>query len=132
MLEEIIEKPTNLVSFGAGDYFLDRVPELVERFRRSSAKKCKNVKVIRALKYHASHEHEKDPSRETQYFRTLEELKVDIQIIEDKISICSIAENAPIGVLIKHKEIAETFAALFFELWNALERIKILENKKDL
>jgi predicted transcriptional regulator len=64
---------------------------------------------------------------QTKYFRILEELKVDIQITDDKISISSVENNAPIWVLIKHREIAHAFSEIFHELWKALDRIEELE-----
>ncbi len=51
--------------------------------------------MIRSEKYRQLHTN--DPIKmQTKYFRILEELKVDIQIIDDKISISSIENNAPI------------------------------------
>jgi hypothetical protein len=52
---------------------------------------------------------------------------VDIQITDDKISISSVENNAPIWVLIKHREIAHAFSEIFHELWKALDRIEELE-----
>lgn len=84
--------------------------------------------MLRSEKYRTLHND--DPiKKKTKYFRTLEELKVDIQIIDDRISISSVENNAPMGVLIKHAEIANAFSEIFHELWNALVRIEQLEKK---
>lgn len=121
LLEEITEKSANCVTFGAGDYFLDRVPDVVKKFRRNAAKQYKSAKILRVPKYRERHTDEKDPSRRTRYFRFLEELKIDIQIVEDKIAISSIASGASVGVLIKHQEIAEAFRQIFEEVWRNSE-----------
>jgi len=92
-LEEMLDKPTDMVSFGAGDYFLDSAPDLVNRFRRNAVKQYKNVKIIRASKYRDRHMNETNQKYKTHYFRLLEELKIDIQIVEDKISISSIEKE---------------------------------------
>lgn len=36
LLEEMLEHPTNMVSFGAGDYIKEKYPEIVTNFRKKS------------------------------------------------------------------------------------------------
>ncbi len=36
LLEEMLEHPTNMVSFGAGDYLREKYPEIVTNFRKKS------------------------------------------------------------------------------------------------
>lgn len=50
--------------------------------------------MIRSEKYQQLHLN--DPTKmQTKYFRILEDLKVDIQITDNKISIASVENNAP-------------------------------------
>lgn len=120
LFNKMIETPSNLVSFGAGDYFLDQVPELIQKFRDKAYKQYKNIKVIRAPKYKSKHK--KDiREMETKYFLEIDELKVDIQITENKVSIASVSQNSPMGILIVNREIADAFQQIFNELWKKLD-----------
>ncbi len=120
MSEEMMSTPTNLFSFGAGDYFLTKEPELVKKFRAKSAKRYKKVNILRSAKYQSLH---KDDIRSThRYFHFIEELKIDIQIVEDKLSIVSLENSSPVGILIKHQDIVNGFKEIFMELWKREEK----------
>lgn len=121
MYGKMLEKPTNLYSFSAGDYFLSKVPDAVTRFRKKSPAKYEHVWIIRSPKYAPLHTGPKAGTL-TRYFRTIDELKVDIQIVEDRMSIVSVDGAVPMGLLIEHREIVETFRQLFREVWNGLEK----------
>ncbi len=117
MLDELLTHPTTLYSFGAGDYFLEKEPELILNFRKKAKHAYKKVFVMRSPKYR--HLHEKDPlNYQTKYFQSLNELEVDFQITDDMLSITSIKQSIPVGILIKHKEIVNAFTQIFQELWN--------------
>jgi hypothetical protein len=115
MANEMINKESELFSFWAWDYFLGQEPELVKKFRSKSLKQYNKVKIFRSPKYQSLH---KNDNRSThQYFQYIDELKIDIQITEDKLSIISLENNAPVGLLIKHQDIVNGFKQIFLELW---------------
>lgn len=119
LLFRMVDAPGDLVSFGAGDYFASKYPELVKNFRKKAYKEYRHIRVIRAEKYRKLHSN--DPAHmQNRYFRTIDELTVDIQVREDKMSIISIDTGAPMGVLIEHADITNAFRKLFDELWNTL------------
>lgn len=115
LANEMISRQSDLFSFSAGDYFLLKQPELIEKFRSKSIKKYKNVYVFRAPKYKQLH---KDNTQSIhRYFRFIEELKIDIQITEDRLSIISLENSSPMGILITHQDIVNGFKQIFSELW---------------
>jgi hypothetical protein len=117
LLDTLVKKETDLYSFGAGDYFLSKQPDLIAKFRAKAKQKYKNIFVMRAPKYRSVHEGKDSGNFQTKYFSAIDELTVDIQITEDMLSIISVDDNAPIGVLIKHAEIVREFQKIFVELW---------------
>ena len=120
LYEIMVDNPDDLISFGAGDYFLDKTPEIIESFRKKAYSKPKTVKVIRSQKYKIRHH--KDPEWiQTRYFRKIEELLVDIQVSKNLISIASINQNMPVGIIITNSEIAKTITQIFEELWEQLK-----------
>lgn len=121
MFNELLLNPTTLYSFGAGDYFLQKEPGMIESFRKKSKNVYKDTYVMRAPKYHPLHNN-KIAHRYNQYFQFIEELKVDIQIVDDVLTIASLENSSPIGVVIKHQEIVNAFKAIFIELWKRMER----------
>lgn len=122
MFDLLVEKPTKLYSFGAGDYFLEKEPDLIENFRKKWMKAYKEVYIIRSKKYASLHTEE--PAKiKTKYFKHIDELKVDIQITDDKMTITSLWETKPVGIIIKHKEIVEAFENIFNEFWQGLDEI---------
>lgn len=103
-----------LYAFGAGDYISLREPEIVKKFRSKSLKKYKRSMIIRAPKYKHLYYGEQTPK---QYFRYIDEWKVDIQITRDAIAIISLEETSPIGLIIQHQDIADAFQQIFMEVW---------------
>ncbi len=121
MFEMLLSHPTEIFSFGAGDYFLAKEPRFIESFRKKAFKIYKEVYVLRPSKYQALHTN--DPkNRHNRYFKHIEELKIDIQIIDDMITIASLEGFVPIGVAIKHAAIVEAFRQIFLELWGNSEK----------
>lgn len=121
MFDELLLNPTTLYSFGAGDYFLQKEPKMIQNFRKKSKNVYKDTYVMRAQKY-KSLRTKKIEHRYNQYFQFIEELKVDIQIVNDVLTIASLENSSPIGVVIKHQEIVHAFKAIFIELWKRMER----------
>lgn len=119
LLFHMVDEPGDLVSFGAGDYFAAKHPELVENFREKAYKEYRNIRVIRAAKYQALHQ-EPPKHMQNKYFRYVEELTTDIQVRENKMSIISIDSGAPMGVLIEHTDMTAAFRMLFEEMWESL------------
>ncbi len=122
MLMDLSQEPGEMYSFGAGDYFNTKMPDLVKKFRHNAHKVLREIYVIRSPKYRELHEGKIEKQLHTHYFKYIEELKMDVQIREETIGITSIFDNAPIGILIKHKEIAEEFQKIFKELWMRCEK----------
>jgi len=119
LLFAMVEEEGDLVSFGAGDYLHQVYPEIIDDFRRKAFTEYRNIRVLRSPKY--AELHFKDPAHmETRYFSGIEELTVDIQVREDKMSILSIDKGAPMGVLIEHDDITRAFGQIFDELWGRL------------
>ena len=58
MFDSLLEKPTKLYSFWAGDYFLEKAPNLIEKFRKKGIKTYKEVAIIRAKKYEPLHQND--------------------------------------------------------------------------
>lgn len=120
MLDDLLKSPspntppTTLCAFGAGDYIFRQEPDIVKKFRAKSMKKYKSTMIIRAPKYKELYT---DGRKQDQYFQYIDELKVDIQITEDTIAILSLEHISPIGLIIKHQEIANAFRQIFMELW---------------
>lgn len=116
MFDEMLMKDGTLLSFGAGDYYMEKYPDLVKNFRKKSQKQNQKVLIFRGNKYKDLH---KNDNRSThRYFSTIDEFKIDIQIKEDKLSIVSLENSFPIGILIKHQSIVNGFAQIFHELWS--------------
>lgn len=121
LLFAMVEEEGDLVSFGAGDYLLGKYPEMVEDFRRKAFTEYRRIRVIRSPKYKEAHYD--DPAHmETRYFTAIDELTVDVQVREDKMSILSIDKGAPMGVLIEHEDITGAFRQIFDELWGRLPK----------
>lgn len=118
MLDIFSDLPGEVRTLSAGDYISERNPELVKRFRQRAMQINRDIYVIRAAKYKKVHESKNEKHYKTRYFRHLDELKIDIQIREGTIWLVSILDNAPIGIMIKHQEIADEFQKLFQELWS--------------
>lgn len=116
MFDELLTHPTELYSFGAGDYFLQKEPELIDKFRKKAKKVYRNVYVMRSPKYKAIHTTD-TTNKQNHYFKNIEELKVDIQIVDDLITIATIEDPAPIGIVIKHAVIVNAFKQIFEEVW---------------
>lgn len=117
MFHGLLTKGSSLYSFSAGDYFLQKEPELIQRYRTKSNYAHKNVQIIRAKKYEPLHKN--DPSfMQTQYYQNINELRIDIQIAGDTLSIASMENDYPIGILIKHDAIAQGFQQIFQEIWS--------------
>ncbi len=123
MLLDLSHMPGEIFTFSAGDYFATKSPELVKKFRQNAHQDMnRKIYVIRPKKYRELHEGKDKKCLYTQYFSHIDELKIDFQILEETISITSLSDNAPIGILIKHKEIAEEFQKIFKELWLRCEK----------
>lgn len=120
MYDELIQTPTDLYSFWAWDYFISKEKTLIESFRKKSQKTYKTIYVIRSPKYKDLHQND-TKKMNTRYFEGIDELKVDIQIVQDKMSIISLWEPKPIWIMIKHKEIVEAFENIFKEIWKKLD-----------
>lgn len=116
MFDELLTHPTELYSFGAGDYFLSKEPELINDFRKKAKKVYRNVYVMRSPKYKVIHTTD-TPSKQNRYFKSIDELKVDIQIVDDLMTIATIEGAAPIGIVIKHAVIVGAFKSIFEEMW---------------
>jgi hypothetical protein len=121
MFDELLLHPTSLYSFGAGDYFLQKEPHLIESFRKKSRNVYQDTYVMRAKKYQPLHL-KAVPHRHNRYFQFIEELKVDIQIVDDVLTIASLENIAPVGIVIKHQVIVDAFKAIFIELWKRMEK----------
>jgi len=115
MSDELLKDSNEMLSFWAGDYFLEKYPNIIETFRKKSKKQYKKVKILRAKKY--EYLHQNDKRSEHRYFNHIDELKIDIQITEDKISIISLDNSVPTGILIRHQDIVNGFKEIFKELW---------------
>lgn len=124
MFEELLTRPTSLYSFGAGDYFLGKEPELIKNFRKKGQKVYRDTYVIRSPKYKSLHTNDGE-KRYNRYFQHIEELKIDIQIVDDVLTIASMENTAPIGIVIKHQGIVDAFKGIFSELWNCIEQDEI-------
>ena len=111
--------PMTLCAFGAGDYISWQEPNIVNKIRSKSLKKYKSAMIIRAPKYKYLYE---NWIKKDKYFQYIDELKVDIQIAEDTISILSIEHSSPIWLIIKHQDIANAFRQIFMELWMRKEK----------
>lgn len=115
MSDELLKDSSEMLSFWAGDYFLEKYPDIVLAFRSKSKKQYKKVKIIRPKKYEKLHTN--DNRIENKYFKHIEELKIDIQITKEKLSIISLNNANPVGVLIQHQDIVNGFYEIFKELW---------------
>ena len=99
MLDDLLKSPkpntpqNTLCAFGAGDYIIEKEPEIVKEFRSKSMKKYKSAMIIRSPKYKHLYLNGKGKDR---FFRYIEELKVDIQIADDTIAILSLEQASPI------------------------------------
>lgn len=99
MLDDLLKSPkpnsppTTLCAFGAGDYILEKEPDIVKEFRSKSMKKYKTAMIIRSPKYRHLYQNGKEKDR---FFRYIDELKVDIQIADDTIAILSLEQSSPI------------------------------------
>lgn len=122
MLMDLSKEPGEMYTFGAWDYFNTKKPNLTKKFRQNALQVNREIYVIRSPKYRELHEGKDEKLRHTNYFKYIEELKMDIQIRKETIAITSIFDNAPIGILIKHQEIAEEFQKIFKELWLRCEK----------
>ena len=120
MFDNLVENQTTLYSFWAWDYFLQKEEEFIKKFRKKSIKSYDNVYIIRAPKYEKLHKNDV-VKQKTKYFKHIEELKIDIQIVDDKMTITSLWEPTPIWILIKHKEIIDAFKQIFTEIWKKLD-----------
>ena len=120
MLDDLLKSPvpnappSTLCAFGAGDYIFRKEPEIVKKFRAKSMQKYKTTMILRAPKYKDLYTNGK---KQNQYFQYIDELKVDIQIAEDTIAILCLEHTSPIGLVIKHQDIANAFRQIFMELW---------------
>ncbi len=116
MFDELLVHPTELFSFGAGDYLLSKQPELIKNFRKKAKNMYRNVYVLRSPKYKAIHTTD-TAKKQNRYFKYIEELKVDIQIVDDLMTIVTIEDPASVGIVIKHAVIVDAFKSLFQEMW---------------
>lgn len=122
MLMDLSKEPGKVYTLSAGDYFHTKNPDLVKKFRQNAHKIDREVYVIRPPKYWELHEVKTEKNYHTNYFKYIDELKIDIQIRKEAIGITSMFDNAPIWILIKHQEIAEEFQKIFKELWMRCEK----------
>ena len=119
LMDDITKDPSDISSFGAGDYFIKSFPDLIAKIRSRAKLGNAKIKVIRPLKYKDLHKD--DPKTlESRYFLELDELKVDFQISKNQVCISSIEKNAPMSILIENTEIAKAFRQIFDELWGRL------------
>lgn len=77
-------------------------------------KRYKTALIIRAPKYKHLYQ---NTQKQDHYFQHIDELKVDIQITKDSIAILSLEHASPMGLIIKHQDIANAFRQIFMELW---------------
>jgi len=119
LLLNMVDGEGDIVCFGAGDYVHEKYPQMVEDFRRKAHQDKRATRIIRAPKYRDLHE--EDPKHvQTRYFKNIDELTVDIQVFQNKMSILSIDKGAPMGVMIEHEDGTGAFRAIFNELWDKL------------
>jgi len=123
MFADVVGSAPVLKSFGAADYIEAMYPDKLKKIQSKVQKGYKEMQMIRAGKYRAKHD--KDAAHiKTRYFKFLEELKVDISVIGNKIAISSLADGQVAGVLIEHQAISEAFEAIFDEMWQLLNEKK--------
>ena len=72
--------------------------------------------MLRSPKYKAIHTTD-TTKKQNRYFKHIEELKVDIQIVDDLMTIATIEDPSPVGIVIKHTVIVDAFKTLFQEMW---------------
>lgn len=105
-------------TYSARDYFLQKNPRLVEEYYKkiteTKERKFYTIREKRAAKY------SEPDNRLEKYFRSIDQNKVHIQLINDTMFIFCIEEQSPIGISIKHKIITDSFRELFMELWESL------------
>jgi len=110
-----------IVTYSARDFYMKMNPEMVKQFQKKLTKLNPPQKV-RIIRCATDKKQELNTiNKQNKFFNRLKDLKVDIQITKDKISIASIDKNAPVGVLIQHKQIAAAFYQIFDELWHNLK-----------
>lgn len=125
LVDRLPEERQEIFTFSAGDYLLQKIPEVVHRFRGKSKHNFLSKKIIRSPKYKDLHKEDPYSSTvETRYFKSLEELTVDIQIVDDLVSIISAEQDSPVAILIQHKNIAENLKNIFLQVWEELEESK--------
>jgi sugar-specific transcriptional regulator TrmB len=121
LLRDMPQQRRHIHTFSAGDLFAQTIPEAVSRYRRKSQKHFQSKKIIRAARYRSLHS--ADPritGVETRYLRGAEEIEVDIQIVDDLVSMISIDRDAPVGIIIEHAGIAKAMRLIFLQLWSQL------------
>ncbi len=117
---ETAKDPGDVFTFSGWDYIRQKKPELIDKFREKVEKVNKTAYVIRPNKYRVAYNWK--IKIQNRYFNSIDELKIDLQIHSDRVSIISMADDFPIWVVIRHKEIAEEFQKIFKELWGKCEK----------
>jgi sugar-specific transcriptional regulator TrmB len=119
LLEHNLKHPSNIVSFGWGDYFNIKIPTIVDTFRRLAQKYFigKKISVLRPPKYRESYTN--NDQMKNGYYSQIEEFPIDIQITDDYLSIISIDDGNPVWILIQHQTIAKSFKMIFEEIWGS-------------
>ncbi|MDD5770044.1 MAG: helix-turn-helix domain-containing protein [Candidatus Gracilibacteria bacterium] len=120
MFDTLADSPGILYTFGAGDYIKQKYEGMIKNFRNKAYKIFKEIMIFRSPKYAEIH---KDDDRvlNTKYFKHIEELKVDIQIVDDKMTITCVEDPHPVAIMITHKEIINAFKEIFIETWKRVD-----------
>jgi sugar-specific transcriptional regulator TrmB len=121
LLDDLPEERRDVCTFSAGDHILRSFPEMVKRYRKRSKKAFQSKRIIRGARDRALHAGDpSDPRVETRYFKTVDDWTVDVQIVDDLVSLISIDQRAPIGVIVQHADIARALRDVFLQLWAEL------------
>lgn len=123
MQDELIRsKPKEVFDFTSTEGILKIFPDHVKNYAPRRVKIGIRAKVIYTDSRGAIlKRHDEEMLREAKYV-PLEKFpfKSDITIYNDNITISAL-EGKAVGIIITHKELAESFRALFNLLWNSLE-----------
>lgn len=113
MLLELMEKEGERYCFSGGEHIAKLLPVVMEKAQAELKKKKLVEKTLRPLT--DKKKYKKDA--QTKFFAGIEEQRVHIVIVDDTVSITSIAPSANTGIKITHPEIAQALAAIFKDVW---------------
>jgi HTH-type transcriptional regulator, sugar sensing transcriptional regulator len=130
LFENILRLNAPTISFEDKGNLAEQLPELVPQIVKQRIKKGIPNKCI-CPGSNTVNTNDPKELRETRYVDVEKyPFTCDITVCKDELSIASIEEHFAIGIVVKHKQIADNFKHLFQYVWDSLENNNDQRNPK--